>query len=180
MKLVMQEGERVLYKDGPKGKILFLWFFRSLFFAVLITLIFSWVFMIPVLPVVLTAGPSGIIYYYSAVFIVLLIIVFLYHVALRKTYKYHITNDRIIFEGGIILRKIKSVPYHKVTDVSISQNIIERALGISKTNVHTAGTGMQRPEIQFVGLAHPENPQSVIVKRLRSFQTSRHASAYSE
>ena len=74
-----------------------------------------------------------------------------------------------MFEGGILLRRVKSVPYHKITDVSVSQNILERILGISKLNIHTAGTGIPSPEIQFVGLTDPEMPQSIIMERLRAF-----------
>ena len=180
MRLVFQEGEKVLYKDAPSKRILFMWFFTSILITIFLSFIFSWVFVLFLAGALTGSGASGIMYGYSVFFIVILILVFLYHVALRKTYKYYITSERIIFEGGIILKRIKSVPYHKVTDVSISQNIIERVVGISKANVHTAGTGMHRPEIQFVGLTEPEKSQSIVVNRLRGFQSNRQASTYSE
>lgn len=176
MKLYLQPGEKVLYQDGPKGQILILWFFKSMLLAIPISLFFSGFVNFAAIAFALT----GFIFSFILTFILVFIILFLYHIALRMTYKYHITNERIIFEGGILMKRIKSVPYHKVTDVSISQNIVERILGIARANIHTAGTGMQHPEIQFSGLSDPEKPQSIVVKRLRVFQTTRHASAYSE
>lgn len=181
MKVYLQKGEKTLYRATPKGKILVLWFFtRVIFYSFAISFLLNYVFIFLGIINFMAGGAFAFAYNYLLVFVGIIILVFLYHVALRSTYKYYITDERVILEGGILLRKIKSVPYHKITDVSISQNILERVLGISKANVHTAGTGMQRPEIQFVGLINPERPQSIIVKELRAFKSSRHASTYSE
>jgi hypothetical protein len=53
-------------------------------------------------------------------------------------------------------------------------------LGISTVNVHTAGTGVQIPEIRFFGLNQPEVPQSIIVKELKAFKANPSQAAYSE
>lgn len=181
MKLVLQEGEKVSYKGSPNSKILVLWFLKSIFLALILMFFLSWVLAGLIFGFLFTGSVLVMMYAYVTSYIILLIIVFLYHVALRRTYKYHITTERVIFEGGILLRRIKNVPYHKITDVSISQNIFERALGLSKVNIHTAGTGMQKAEIQFVGLTDSEKPQSIIMKELRTFKSSkRHASTYSD
>jgi uncharacterized membrane protein YdbT with pleckstrin-like domain len=111
------------------------------------------------------------------IFIIFLGVAFAYQIALLRTYAFIITNERVIIAGGILLRKMKSVPYHKITDISITQNIIERLLVISSLNVHTAGTVTDKPEIRFFGLDSPENPQSILVKGLRIFKT---ASSHSE
>ena len=192
MKLYMQKGEKVLYHGAPDRNILVPWFFSSIFYSFMITgffiatgfsnMIFSLFGDSGTVPgaSIIEGAIYGLIIQALVLFSIFLVVTFLYHVALRKTYKYYVTNERVIFEGGILMRRIKSVPFHKVTDVSISQNIVERALGIAKANIQTAGTGMRFPDIQFTGLRNPEKPQGAIVERLRHFQTRRHASAYSE
>jgi len=176
MKVCFQEEEKKLYEGYPVTAVLVLWFLRSIFIAFFVSF-----FFIPIFAAINRSFFNNISFYYFIIFFPILIIVFLYQIALRKSYHYYITNERIILEGGILLKKIKSVPYHKITDVSIYQNIIERAVNISTLNIHTAGTGVQIPEIRFFGLRNPEKTQSIIVKELKSFKADkRQASTYSE
>jgi uncharacterized membrane protein YdbT with pleckstrin-like domain len=181
MDLNLQKNERILYEDGPRGVILVFWAFKSLFIAFFLTMVLSPItgfFGFSIFSGLI--GASGLIYSILPVFILVFILVFLYHIALRKTFKYYITNDRVVFKGGIIIRRIRSVPYHKITDASISQNIIEAAVGISKVNIHTAGTSSFKAEIQFVGVGEPERAQSLVLQELKKFKSSRHGAAISE
>jgi len=98
---------------------------------------------------------------------------------LRRTYVYYITNQRCVFHGGIIRRIERSVHYHKVTDVEMSQHIIERILGISTLNIFTPGTSsrvgessLQKAEISFVGLKDNESPAETINGNLRKFRAT--------
>ena len=175
MKVYFQEGEQVLFKDFPRKAILVFWFFKALFTAVFIPF-----FITPFILMTFDSLIDNYLILYLILFIPILIIALLYQISLVRSYTFYITNERVILEGGILLRKIKSVPYHKITDVSISQNIIERMLGISTLNVHTAGTGMQIPEIRFVGLGEPEAPHSIIVNELKAFKADRRQAAISD
>tara|TARA_B100000929_G_C15494267_1_gene415495 strand:- start:858 stop:2216 length:1359 start_codon:yes stop_codon:yes gene_type:complete len=95
-------------------------------------------------------------------------IVIMYHHALRKTYVYYITNQRCVFQGGIIKKIRRSIPYNKITDVEISQNIAERLLGITSINIHTASMGTHKSEISFVGLKDAETPLTDINNNMES------------
>ncbi len=174
MKVYLQEEEKVIYEGYPQPVILVLWFFKALFFAVIIS------FFINTFLTVLTRNFTSYGINYFLVFIPVLVISFIYQIFLRRSYHYYITNERVIFQGGILLRQIKNVPYHKVTDVSIYQNIIERIIGISTLNVHTAGTGVQMPEIRFVGLYNPEKPHMFILKELKAFKSDKRHSSISD
>ena len=172
MKVYFQEGEKKLYEGYPETAVLVLWFFRVLLIAFFIT---------PIMTIISTNSINNYWIFYLLIFIPVLFITFVYQIFLRRSYHNYITNERIILEGGILLKKIKSVPYHKVTDVSIYQNIIERALGITTLNVHTAGTGVQIPEIGFFGLRQPEKPHLIIVNELKAFKADkRQYSTYSD
>ena len=91
-----------------------------------------------------------------------------------------IPNQRCVFQGGILRRIIHSVPYHKITDVEMSQNIIERILGISSLKIFTPGTGSlqaspfkgQRAELTFAGLSDNETPAASVNEILRKFKAT--------
>jgi uncharacterized membrane protein YdbT with pleckstrin-like domain len=101
-----------------------------------------------------------------------------YYAKLKGTFQYCITNQRCIFEGGIIIRRKRSVPYHKITDVEINQNIIERGLGISSLKVFTPGTGsagmpgFEKAEIAFYGLKDAEMPANIIQNILKKYKAT--------
>lgn len=111
---------------------------------------------------------------------VILLLALIYCRVLRKTYVYYVTDQRCVFHGGILRRIERSVPYHKVTDVEMSQNIVERILDISTLKVFTPGTssmqtslfGGQRAEISFDGLKDNETPASTINEILRKFRAT--------
>ncbi len=88
----------------------------------------------------------------------------IYSFFLRKTYKYSVSNRGVTFEGGIINKQFKNIPYHKITDVTKSQSIIQRLFGISDLHIQTAGTSF--PEISFLGLKDPDTPRNYILQML--------------
>lgn len=99
------------------------------------------------------------------------ILIQIYIIYLRKTYRYIITNRRCIFVGGILKRIERTVPYKKITDIQRSQNILERILGIWNVQVFTPGTAsMQigqakaRAELNFDGLLNSEDVYETINK----------------
>lgn len=115
-------------------------------------------------------GIAGLVYIIPA---------FIYCVYLRRTYVYTITNRRCFFRGGILRRVQHSVPFHKITDVEMSQNILERMLGISSLGIYTPGTGSvgpnskcRTPEIAFVGLKDNETPAEIINKILSHYKAT--------
>lgn len=76
-------------------------------------------------------------------------------------------------QGGIIIEREKSVPSHKMTNFSTSQNIIEKALGIKKINIHTAGMGAITPEISFEGLVDSREPKRLLSNIIEGSNKSR-------
>jgi uncharacterized membrane protein YdbT with pleckstrin-like domain len=174
-----QNDEEVLCDLQPQGNILIVWFFtRTLPFAGIFTglAVIAIFFYTSYLSTAKTeAGMSFsqvFIWLPVTAFIVGLIVGVIYCFYLKSTYKYYITNHRCIFCGGIILKIQRSVPYHKITDVETSQDIIERILGFSTLNIFTPGTGSitpsgkQKAELSFVGLKDSEKPADTINKML--------------
>ncbi len=106
-----------------------------------------------------------------ALVVLVSILIQIYLIYLRKTYRYIITNRRCIFVGGILKRIERTVPYKKITDIQRSQNILERILGIWNVQVFTPGTAsMQigqakaKAELNFDGLLNSEDVYEAINK----------------
>ena len=177
----LQEGEEMLHELRPERGILGIWFFTKVVPATLVTAILALVGAIVFCNIggrpsegrLLGAGIAGIV-----VVVGMLLLALLYCSGLRTTYVYYVTNQRCVFHGGILRTVERSVPYHKITDVEMSQNIVETALGISTLNIFTPGTGSvtgvggQRAELSFVGLKDHETPAETINNILRQYRAT--------
>jgi len=177
----LQESEEVLHELRPERGILGIWFFTKVVPATLVTAILALFAFIIVLGAVNKqsegwlwgAGIAGIV-----VVVGMLLLALLYCSGLRTTYVYYVTNQRCVFHGGILRTVERSVPYHKITDVEMSQNIVETALGIATLNIFTPGTGSmtgvggQKAEISFVGLKDHETPAETINSILRQYRAT--------
>lgn len=185
MKLKLQKDEEVLLEAKPEGKVLVIWFFSKCLGTILIGGFLAWVtafaFGISLSKFELDRASIGMIIGVTvAAVMAILVISLIYCVYLRRTYVYTITNRRCVFSGGILCRKVHSVPFHKITDVEMSQNIVERMLGISSLGIYTPGTGSmgtgtaagRKPEIAYVGLADCETPAETINERLSQFKAT--------
>ena len=99
---------------------------------------------------------------------------------LRITFRYVVTNQRVVFNGGVLVRKRRSVHYHKVTDMEVSQNLLEQLLDIRTLKIFTAGTssfagwpwGGERAEITYPGLREVQVPEQIINNTLRSYRAT--------
>jgi len=183
----LQEEEDIIHELRPEPNILIIWFFTKCLSTALVgSFLIFWCFgffggMFSVVTKSKSLNPiavGGVVALIMAP--ILLILSLIYCSYLRRTYAYYVTNQRCVFSGGILRKVVRSIPYHKITDVEMSQNIIERVLGISSLKIFTPGTGSmrvspfagQRAEISFVGLSDNETPAITINETLRKFKAT--------
>ena len=99
--------------------------------------------------------------------------------ALIQSYQYTVTDQRVIFVGGIFRRIRRSVHYDKITDVQVSQNFLEQFFDSSTLEIFTPGTssmtatGSERAEITFPGLTDLHVPEQLVIGKLN--RLGRHA-----
>lgn len=186
MDIKLQEGEQILFKGRPEKRIFMMWIFTKVIpHCIYVSFISFWLFTVLwIFFVVIPSGqkriPFPVHLLYTIIFVAPIwsIIFLFYYKALKETFRYYITNQRCIFEGGIIVRRRRNVPYHKITDVEINQNIIERILGIYSLKVFTPGTGsvgmsgFEKAEIVFYGLNDAETPARIIQDILRKYKAT--------
>ena len=172
MNINLKNNEIIIREMHPDSSLLLLWIFTK---CLAVTLFSFWIiFFFIFFSVSMSGGVMGMESFMKfsddlALFVIIAFgIVIMYHHYLRKTYVYYITNQRCVFQGGIIKKIRRSIPYNKITDVEISQNIAEGLLGIASINIHTASMGTHKSEISFVGLKDAETPLTDINSNMES------------
>lgn len=186
MQIKLQEGEQILFEGRPEKKILAMWIFTK---VMLMSILFSFItfYILMLLFVFFIAIPSGnknvpFPHYLWKVALILapvwFLLLLIYYKNLKKTFHYFITNQRCIFEGGIFVKRLRNVPYHKITDVEINQNIIERFIGLYSLKIFTPGTGsvgvpgFEKAEIVFCGLLDAQKPASIVQEMLKKYKAT--------
>jgi putative membrane protein len=82
------------------------------------------------------------------------------------TLKYSFDEDGISMSYGVFLRREMHLTYARVQDIHLSQNIIERWLGIGTVRVQTAGGG-SGGDLEIVGTKQFEQIRDYLYARLR-------------
>ena len=96
----------------------------------------------------------------------------IYVASLRKSYQYAITADGVEITGGVIAKRTRNIPFSKITEVKISQNILEKLVGIYELHVYTTDSQpypfiKPRPEISFFALKDPDTPKNLILHNIK-------------
>jgi len=151
--------ERILWEGTPDRKVLIVWLFSRLLLAFLV------IFAIGIMPLfwgkaTATNRPTYIL---MMGLLAIFTFYFIYLIFLRRTFRYAITEKGVYFMGGLLVKKQKSVPFHKITNVTISQNIIEQIFNLHKIGFQTAGAGgVAVPEIRFEGIIDAQTPKNIV------------------
>ncbi len=88
--------------------------------------------------------------------------------------KYWLTNKRIIAKTGMLGYSIKSVPYDRISDITISRSFIENLFNINSVRIQTlAGqfsAGSAGAEIVLRALNNPEKVAKQISELARTYK----------
>lgn len=183
----LQDGEEIIIEKYPERAILGIWFFtKCIVYVFIASFMTFWAFgffggMFVFVTNTKEFNPISMGGTFTVIVIAILFpLSFFYISALQKTFKYTITNRRCVFKGGIVRRIERSIPYHKITDVEKSENILERLLGISTVKVFTPGTasmnfgpfGGQSSEITYEGVSDSDEISEIINDQVRKVRQS--------
>jgi len=156
-------ADSVLYESRPSIKVVFAWFIQSIFILI-IFFFFLWISILSTS--ILSGGIFGVDFLWLAASLSMALLIYLF--IQWKTYQYKVASDGIYFSGGVLIHRQKFIPFYKVTDLEVSQNILERLLGISSLGFQTAGAGARnKPEITFAGLVDAQGPMEITHKQLK-------------
>ncbi len=157
--------ESIVLEARPSPKVAQVWLFtKALPAALMLAGIAFWAWLILNSPAERGAprpysGTAGVVFV-GGLFVFGLLLMHVYNVFLARTYVYRVTSHRFVFAGGILRKTTHAVEHRRVTDVQLSQNLIEQVLSLGCVNLSTPGTvngganGKNRsmPELRLEGL----------------------------
>jgi membrane protein YdbS with pleckstrin-like domain len=58
--------------------------------------------------------------------------------AYQALYRYQLGNDELVVREGVLSRTVRHVPYHRIQNVNLVQNLLHRALGVYRVQLESA------------------------------------------
>ena len=100
-------------------------------------------------------------------FVAGLAIVVGWQVAYVRRYEYRVTADTFDINSGVLSRREREIPYERIQNVDIAQNVVQRALGIAEVRLETAGGNATEATLQYVSREEASRLQELISDRKR-------------
>lgn len=95
-----------------------------------------------------------------------------------KTLEYSIDIEAIKMNRGVFWKRRVNVPYHKITNVDVSQGPLERMYNVGKIHVQTAGAGGAQgaqAELRMNGVRELERLKDIIMEGVKGYQSFNNA-----
>lgn len=81
----------------------------------------------------------------------------------KKGLVYILTNRRVLIKEGVFSTKLVSVPYDKITHISVKENFLPRiCYGVGDLVIHTAASGSLPVEVSLINIAEPLKVKNMI------------------
>lgn len=93
-----------------------------------------------------------------------------------RSLEYAIADDSVKGKKGVFWRRQVTVPYHKITNVDITQGPLQRKYHIGTIHCQTAGAGGQQgatAELKMEGLRDLDGVKEAIMQKVKSVTPSR-------
>lgn len=91
-----------------------------------------------------------------------------WHVAVLRSHRYRVSNQRILLETGVLSKRIDEVDMRTIEDIEFQQGVLERMLGIGEIAVIAADKRMGR--FRLLGIENPRDVRELI--RANAFQAT--------
>lgn len=87
-----------------------------------------------------------------------------------ERYSYELTPDTVDIDSGVISRREREIPYDRIQNVDVAQNILQRVLEIAELRIETAGGSSTEATLQYVSLEDADRLRAEISQRKRGDQ----------
>ncbi|MFW5948276.1 MAG: PH domain-containing protein [Halolamina sp.] len=74
-----------------------------------------------------------------------------YGIAYYRRFEYVLGTDTFDIHSGVFARRDREIPLRRIQNVDISQNVVQRVLGIAELRLETAGASGSEAHLKFVG-----------------------------
>lgn len=114
----------------------------------------------------------------AAVWIIFMVPFLLWIPAYFRSLEYTIAADIVKGQKGVFWKRFITVPYHKITNVDITQGPLQRSYKVGTIHCQTAGAGGQQgatAELKMEGVGDLEGLKEAIMERVKVTALSRPA-----
>lgn len=122
---------------------------------------------------VFSGGTRGV----GSLFVFLLlgmVLVGIWETAEVRAYEYRLDADTFDIYSGVLSRREREIPFDRVQNVDIAQNVLQRGLGIAEIRLETAGGGGDsEARLRYVSRQEATRLQELISRRKRGEDTER-------
>jgi len=91
-----------------------------------------------------------------------------YAVAYYRRFEYELTHDTFDIRSGVLARREREIPLHRVQNVDISRNVVQRVLGLAELRLETAGASGAEAHLRYVSEERADQLQREISRLSRS------------
>jgi putative membrane protein len=84
-----------------------------------------------------------------------------------RRFTYRAADDTFDIRSGVLSRREREIPFERIQNVDIAQNVVQRALGISELRIETAGGGTSEAQLRYVSESEAARLQELISDRKR-------------
>jgi membrane protein YdbS with pleckstrin-like domain len=95
------------------------------------------------------------------IFIFLFLSFFIIFIFVKMAYKqkrYDFFNDKLEYYDGFLTFNKKSVPFKRITNISLNRNFFDRIFGVGKISIETAGSNL----VSEININYIENSEEVV------------------
>jgi len=82
-----------------------------------------------------------------------------------RRFTYQVAGDTFDIQSGVLSRREREIPFERIQNVDIAQNVVQRALGIAEVRIETAGGGSSEARLQYVSRSEATRLQELISSR---------------
>jgi putative membrane protein len=90
-----------------------------------------------------------------------------------KRYEYRVTPDTFDISSGVFSRREREIPFERIQNVDVAQNVFQRFLGIAEVRLETAGGGDSEARLRYVSRQEATRLQELVSDRKRGDTTKR-------
>lgn len=91
-----------------------------------------------------------------------------YQIAVYRRFDYDLTGETFDIRSGVLSRRTREIPLRRIQTVDISQNVVQRVLGVAAVAFETAGGSGTEASLRFVSYEEAKRLQREIPRLKRA------------
>jgi len=93
------------------------------------------------------------------------------------TYRYRLEADGVVIRSGVFQRSLRHIPFGRIQNVSLHQNLLHRLFGVAEVRLESAGAAKPEGQMRVLRLADAQALEQQIRRRVRGVAADARVSA---